>query len=160
MNKSVLYHGYTVYPNGTIIGKHGVILKHVSNSRGYKTVSIMKEGKCKTVSVHKIIAECFIPNPENKPQINHINGDKHDNRIENLEWCTISENSIHAYSNGLNDNVKKALSLSKGKLVINLMTGIFYNSAKEASEVSGIDYSKMRKYLINKIKNNTNFVYA
>lgn len=68
---------------------------------GYLQVALTKNNKTKTVLLHRLIAEHFIDNPNNYPCVNHKNGLKDDNRIENLEWCTKSENTLHAFNNNL-----------------------------------------------------------
>ena len=69
--------------------------------KGYNTARLFKNGAYREFLTHRIVAESFIPNPKNKPCVNHINGIKNDNRIKNLEWCTISENVIHSFANNL-----------------------------------------------------------
>ena len=70
-------------------------------AHGYKAVTLHKAGQGKMMLLHRIVAQTFVPNPENKPQVNHINGNKADNRVENLEWVTAQENIEHAVKTGL-----------------------------------------------------------
>lgn len=71
------------------------------NRGGYKEVALSRDGKTKTVLLHRLIAIHFVDNPSNLPCVNHKNGVKTDNRIENLEWCTAAQNTKHAYENNL-----------------------------------------------------------
>lgn len=77
------------------------ILKLQLKKTGYLQVKLCKEGRSFYKRPHRLVAEAFIYNPENKKEVNHINGIKNDNRVENLEWCTSSENQIHSFKNGL-----------------------------------------------------------
>lgn len=74
-----------------------IILRNLTNSVGYVQVNLHKNGKCKIHSNHRLVATHFLPNLENKKQVNHKNGIKSDSRLENLEWCTASENGLHGY---------------------------------------------------------------
>ena len=77
------------------------IKKTIKNKHGYIKVSLSKLGKNIYFSAHRLVALAFIPNPENKPTVNHIKGITWDNRTSELEWNTISENRTHAYQTGL-----------------------------------------------------------
>lgn len=70
-------------------------------ANGYLQVRLYKNSKSIRQKIHRLVAAAFIPNPANKPQVNHKNGIKTDNRVENLEWVTASENTRHAHKNGL-----------------------------------------------------------
>lgn len=110
------------------------LLKTKIGTHGYLEVTL----KNKRYLIHRLVAEMFIPNCQQKKQVNHINGIKTDNRVENLEWCTKSENAIHAYNLGLVDSYNKVTILDSN-------TGIFYDSIKELSEIVKVHYSNLRK---------------
>lgn len=106
------------------------------DSDGYIKVSIYdREGKRITGKVHRLVAYAFIENPEQKPQINHLNGFKWDNRVSNLEWATNSENQIHAKKIGLNKNFGEGSNFCK----IKTKDAIFiFNSSLSSMELSGM----------------------
>lgn len=97
------------YNNVTVIRK-GRLLKLRQNRDGYSYTVFSVNSIRKTIKPHRIVAEVFLKNPFNKPCVNHKNGIKHDNRIENLEWVTYSENTIHAVSIGLKKGKKNGTS--------------------------------------------------
>ena len=83
------------------------ILKGSLDKDGYVKVNLKIKQKTNTKRLHILIAQAFIENPEKKPQVNHINGIKNDNRVCNLEWCTLSENRNHAYKTGLQNGFSR-----------------------------------------------------
>ena len=93
---------YLVFADGKIYSRYTQkILRPGVNSRGYHSIALHANATRKSYLVHRLVAEAFIPNPENKPEVNHINGNKLDNRVENLEWVTTLENAHHAIKTGL-----------------------------------------------------------
>jgi hypothetical protein len=88
--------------NGTGVYTLPGKIKTGNERRGYLGIQLFKSKKFKNVYIHRLVAEAFIPNPERKETINHINGNKLDNRVENLEWVSNGENVKHAFRTGLN----------------------------------------------------------
>lgn len=79
----------------------GHYLTQHENSNGYLRCRMNLTGKSKEYLIHRLVAQNFVPNPENKPHVNHLDGNKHNNSFDNLEWCTKSENELHAHRIGL-----------------------------------------------------------
>ena len=88
-------------PDGLLCQRKGRVLKPWFDKKGYQHIELCDKGRTRTVTVHRVVAEAFLPNPDNKPQINHIDCDKTNNAASNLEWCNNSENQLHAYAHGL-----------------------------------------------------------
>jgi len=104
---------YAIAKNGRVwsypkrcSSKKGKFLKQGINARGYSQVVLYKEGDHKNLTIHRLLASTFIPNTDNKPEVNHIDGIKIHNELYNLEWVTKSENQKHASDTGLHETIK------------------------------------------------------
>lgn len=98
---------YTISENGDVYSiRRGRTLSARPTNKGYLVVEFWVAGKRKVKHIHRLIAEAFIPNPNNKPEVNHIDGDKVNNSINNLSWVTKSEQMKHAWNTGLFTGVK------------------------------------------------------
>lgn len=123
------------------------ILKPVKHKNGYVVLDLHKNRFHKIILLHRIVAVTFIPNTKNRPQINHLDGNKENNRVDNLEWCTPRENVLHAVKNGL----------SKSKLLpydIILIRQQLCNNEKQTEIAKRFNVSK---YVIQDIKRNRNW---
>ena len=117
---------YMISSLGIVMSPSGRIRKLYQWKSGYPGVGIiMNTGKKRILRVHRLVADAFMPNPYDKPQVNHKNGDKTDNRAENLEWCTPSENQRHRI-----DVLGKK---NFGRRVRCVETGKIYRSARSAA---------------------------
>ena len=140
----------------TVTGKQ---LKPIRESTGYSHVTLCNNGQHHQTSVHRLVAQGFIPNPDNKPMVNHIDGDKSNNNIDNLEWCTQSENMHHAYRTGLQKPIPSQIESSlarsaevRRKPVRNIDTGAEYSSIAECAKAENIQHSAVSAHLAGKVK--------
>ena len=98
------YEDYIIYPDGDVYSrKSNIYLKHNSHPQGYKRLFLCKNGKSQTFKVHRLVALHYIPNPDNKPFVDHIDGNKSNNNVKNLRWTTNQEN-LNAFQKNRSNN--------------------------------------------------------
>lgn len=142
------------HKNGRTSKRKGVLIKPRINRNGYYQASLGKSMKC--LLIHRLVAKAFIPNPENKPCVNHKNGIKTDNRVENLEWVTYWENDNHSRTTGLyicrlqgenNSNVKLTNEIV---LKIREMHESGKYSQREIGRILNIEYKNINQIVLKK----------
>lgn len=160
------FENYSVNENGVVVN---TLTNHIKlpcyNNRGYLFVDLYKHNKRHREYVHRIVANAFIPNPQNKPYINHIDGNPHNNSVINLEWCTPIENVEHASKIICTMNQYLLANMKKKKAVkqIDRKSGKLVNvfsSIQEASRATGIPSSNIVCVLKGRQAYTKNFIWC
>ena len=144
MWKKFIYEGietdYSVSTEGEVRKDTTNYILSQSSQQDYKFVTLLINGQQKRMRVHRMVAMTFIENPDNKPYVNHINGIRYDNNVENLEWVTQSENIQHAVKTGLMQNGRKKAVIQYNLNGDRMAT---FESASEAARQTGGSQSKI-----------------
>lgn len=139
----------------------GKVLNPSKDENGYLLVGISKDGHSKRVFVHRLVAETFIENPDDKPTVNHIDGNKENNKVDNLEWATYKENRDHAVRTGLLnlDKVRNhARSFSKPVKCID--TGQIFSSISDAARHYNVDTETIKYWINSRTQQRPNLEYV
>ena len=156
---------YLITSQGRVFSlKHDKLkeLKPAKNNWGYYYVNLWKNGKMFTKTIHRLVAKAFIPNPENKPQVNHIDEDVTNNHISNLEWVTARENLNHGTRNERASNSVKGKNNPRARAVIGFKVNgcsIKYYKYMKESEKDGFSPVCIRNCCKGKQKQHKNFVW-
>lgn len=140
------FDGYKVSNTGLVKSfrknTRGVILRQSNDKDGYKKVSMTKNKKEYTKRVHIIVAQAFLPNPENKPVVHHKDNNKSNNHVSNLEWVTVSENTKYAYEDGVftPPNAKHYVLIRDGEIVS------YYSNGYKMAECVGLNRNLLYEY--------------
>jgi len=135
--------------------KEGKILKPIGVSKTYFRINLQFEKGPKQFLIHRLVAEAFIPNPENLPEVNHIDGNKSNNAVWNLEWCDRKKNILHSFENNLCHNAKKKVY----QFFKNHSLFKEYESIMEASRQSKIHAQSISACLNNKRRSAGGYIW-
>jgi hypothetical protein len=179
MKQITNYPNYYVSLDGKVFSLNSMKwLKPRKCNNGYYQVQLFNNDGDKFLLVHRLVAEAYLINNEQKKTVNHLNGDKSNNSLLNLEWSTYSENMKHAFKTGLkfhNQNQRTAISNvgkrvgrlngiksadKKKKLILNEMTGIYYNGLEEAAYSINVDKTKLCHIILGNSKIKTSLKYV
>lgn len=160
-NEIIAEYGFRVFKNGKV-RRHKKPFKTHTNGAGYQQINISIKGKTKSFAVHRLVAEKFIPNPHNKPEVNHKNGIKIRCNASNLEWVTRSENIKHGIKTGLIDKSMPSRLGKKhwrSKKVIQSGVGE-YESTGDAARKTGFNAKAIQDACTGKLKTYKGFVWS
>lgn len=154
---------YQIYGNVKSLKRHGCNEKNISiwkNNSGYLCVTLFKNSKGKNKLVHRLVAECFLNNTYDYPVVNHINGNKNDNSVNNLEWCTQKYNMQEAQKNGFlhpGDNLPKKRKINQFDLSGNFIKQ--WNSMIEIEKKLKYKVASICQCCKGKIKKSHNYIW-
>ena len=165
---------YEVSDTGQVRRVGGNVLKPQNESHGYLSVSLSKNGHKISKKIYRLVAVAFVENPENCNVVNHLDGNKHNDDAQNLEWTTIAGNNKHAWDIRLNHNTenqrlsasitgreaaKIAHEKNKRKIVC-LNNGVVYESIKDAALSLGVDHSKISAVALGKRNHTSGYKFS
>ena len=142
-------------------GKEG-IMKPQDNGNGYLFAQLSKDGKVKQCRINRLVAQAFIPNPNNLPEVNHKDEDKTNNCVENLEWCSKLYNANYGTRNKrISEKMTNNSKLSKPVISINKVSGLIveFPSTREAERMTGINHNNIIKCCQGKLKSAGNHIW-
>lgn len=149
---------YEISNQGRIRNRNTKQILRQKVDRGYHRIMLYRDGETCTKQIHRLVADSFVPNIDNKKEVNHIDGNKDNNRADNLEWCTRGENMKHAFANGLKT---PSGGVPKKKVRV-LETGDIYDSAYECARQIDCDQGHINQCLTGRRKSHKgyHFEYA
>ena len=150
------FENYIICTDGTVHNKKGHNISRWKDNVGYLQVKLSKKGKWYYKRVHRLVAEAFIPNPNNLKQVNHIDGDKTNNEVSNLEWIDNKNNTQHGYDNNLYHSKHRCIKIEVYDKITHQLINT-YKSIRETANELNINRKTLSRILFDNKENNYNY---